>query len=106
MTSNSSDVIDMIDEALRDDNLETKQGLRFMAKVMREAMRAIAASDEKIPGLIFRLGVVETSFKEFLDAQKERREKDEAERNKWRWVFVSPVAAYVVIELLKWIMRP
>jgi len=62
------------------------------------------ASDSK-NSINTRLTNLETALTEFLQLQKQRREKDESERSKWRWVIITPMAGYVLIELLKWVFR-
>jgi hypothetical protein len=101
----ASAVIDRIDEALKDDKFETRQGLRFMAAVLKEAMQVIGDVAETKGSTNTRLTHLEEGLDAFLKAQKERREKDETERNKWRWVIITPMAGYVLVEIIKWVFR-
>lgn len=106
MTTSTSAIIEKIDELLDDDkNFTTRTGLRFMTSVMKEALQVIGDVAETKGSTNTRLSQLETALTEFLTAQRMRREKDESERNKWRWLFITPVAGYAVIELLKWVFR-
>ncbi len=107
MTNRADSVIDKIDGLLAesDVSLSTRSGLRLMGEVFKDAIRMIGDADETRRTMTTRLINVETAINTFLEAQTARREKDEAERTKWRWVMITPIASYVVIELLKWIFR-
>ena len=106
MTNTAGAIIEKIDKLLEDDsNFTTRIGLHFMTTVLKEAMQVILEVTESKGSTNTRLSNLETALNEFLKAQKERREKDEAERSKWRWVFITPIAGYALIELAKWIFR-
>jgi hypothetical protein len=99
-------IIEKIDHLLEDDNnFTTRTGLRFMTTVMREALELIGEASDSKNSINTRLTNLETALTEFLQLQKQRREKDESERSKWRWVIITPMAGYVLIELLKWVFR-
>lgn len=101
----SNTIIDKIDEALKDDKLETRQGLRFMATVLREAMKAIDEANEGRASTNTRLFNMEHGLNEFLEKQTGKEKKADEERTKWRWVIMTPMIAYVGVEILKWIFR-
>jgi len=98
-------VIDDINEALKDDNLETRQGLRFMATVLKKAIQVISVTEENRQSVNTRLGHVETALNQFLLAQEKKEKTANEERTKWRWAFIAPMAAYVALEIMKWIFR-
>ena len=104
--SQADGVIERIDEMLADDKtFNTRTGLRFMTSVMREAMNVIAEVSQSRVTTTSRLGNLENTINGFLEAQKAKNEKDEAERTKWRWALLGPTLAFAVLELIKWIFR-
>jgi len=98
-------VIDKIDEALKDDNLETRQGLRFMATVMKQALQVIGDVATANETITTRLGPMEVALNQFLLAQEKKEKRADEERTKWRWVIITPMIAYVGVEIIKWIFR-
>ena len=72
MNGTAGAVIEKIDEALKDDKFETRQGLRFMATVMKEAMGVIGDVAETKGSTNARLTNVENALNEFLKAQKDK----------------------------------
>ena len=68
-------VIEQIDEALKDDNLETRQGLRFMATVLRQAMRVIGDVADSKGSTNTRLTLVEGGLNEFLKSRRSKKRK-------------------------------
>jgi hypothetical protein len=99
-------VIEKIDEALKDDKFETRQGLRFMATVMKEAMEVIGNVAETKGTTNTRIANMEKAINDFLIAQTSKEEKAEAERGKWRWAIISPGIGIILIELIRWLSGP
>ena len=104
--STAAAVIDKIDEALKDDKFETRQGLRFMATVLKEAMQVIEDVAESKGSTNTRLTNMEKAINTFLIAQTKKEEKAEVERGKWRWAIISPGIGIVLIELFRWLSGP
>ena len=103
-TSPTNAIIEKIDQLLEDDdNFSTRTGLRFMTTVMREALQVIGDVADSKGSTITRLTNLEKALTEFLNTQKERRQKDETERGKWRWAIITPSLAIIILEIFKWI---
>ena len=102
----SHNVIEKIDTLLGDDkNFTTRTGLRFATSVMKEAMQVVSDVATKHESITTRLGTMELALNQFLLAQEKKEKRAEEERTKWRWVILTPMVAYVGIEILKWIFR-
>lgn len=104
-TTPSEDVIDKIDEALKDDNFETRQGLRFMATVLKGAMRVIGKEEQSKVSINTRLQNMETGLAEFLEKESRKDKKAEEERTKWRWIIITPIVGMILSEIFRWILR-
>ena len=96
-------VIEQIDEALKDDNLETRQGLRFMATVLRQAMRVIGDVAESKGSTNTRLTLVEGGLNEFLKKQEIKDKKAEEERQHWRWAIFGPMIVLLLNQAFDWV---
>lgn len=107
-----TEIIGKIDEMLREGNLETREGLRLQAEIIKEAfkyideMRKTKQDDTDIQSsMLTRIGNVENGLHEFILKREKEQERAESERQKWRWLIITPTAGYVVLETLKWIFR-
>ena len=105
LESISTAVIEQIDQALKDDNLETRQGLRFMATVLKNAMKFIDESNQSKGSTSTRLTNVENGLNEFLIAQEKKEKIANEERAKWRWTIIGSVLAVLISQLAQWIFR-
>lgn len=108
-----ADIVNKLDELLKDDkNFDTRAGLRFMTELVRDAFDYIEAqkkSDQDKTStqnsILTRLSHVENGLNDFMKLRKAEQEKAEVERRTWRWAIFTPITGYVVIEILKWILR-
>lgn len=106
MTPTADSVTTKIDEMLKDDkNFSTRQGVRFMTSIIRDALIVIAESATQNRSFEDRLEKVEALINNFLNAQKEKQKKDDEERSKWRWAFLAPTIALIVAEVFRWVTR-
>jgi len=105
IANTASAVIEKIDEALKDNNFETRQGLRFMATVMKEAMLVIGEVAESKNSTNTRLINLENGLNDFLLLQTKRQEHNEVERAKWRWAIIAPIVTLILAEIARWIFR-
>jgi len=99
----ANQVIDDIDEALKDDKLETRQGLRFMATVLQQAMRAIYADNASRDSTNSRLTLVEGGLNEFLKKQEAKEKNAETERQHWRWAIFGPMIVLLLNQAFDWV---
>jgi len=95
-------VIDKIDDALKNDNMETRQGLRFMATVMKEALLVIGDVATTNVTITTRLGPMETTLNQFLLAQEKKEKRADEERTKWRWAVIGPMIGMLIAEIVRW----
>lgn len=105
-------IIQKIDEMLREGNLETREGLRLQAEIIKEAFKYIEDERKRKQdntdvqnSMLTRIGNVENGLRDFMELRKREQEVNESERQKWRWVIITPMAGYVVLEIVKWIFR-
>lgn len=106
MAPTADSVTEKIDEMLKDDKtFSTRQGVRFMTSILKDALIVIADSVVSNKSFDTRLGKVETSLNEFLAAQKDKTKRDEEERSKWRWAFIAPTIGLIIAEIFRWIAR-
>ena len=101
-----------IDELLRDDrNFDTRAGLRLYAELVRDAFNYIEEEKEQKESdnqarisILTRLTNVENGLNDFLTLRKKEQEKNETERQKWRWAFITPTAGLIVVEVARWLL--
>ena len=96
----AQEVLNEIDEALEEDNLETRQGVKFTLKVLRAAMKEIAEAHTARMSTITRLGNVENGLNQFLQAQEKKEKSANEERQRWRWAILGPVIIISLNEVL------
>lgn len=113
MTPTADSVTIKIDEMLKDDkNFSTRQGVRFMTSILRDALIVIAESSINNNSLDKRLQDVESVLKQFISSQEKRdiqdKEKErinQDERNKWRWAILAPTITLILAEIFRWMTR-
>jgi len=107
----SKTITEQLDKLLADDkNFSTRSGLRFMTELVRDAFKFIndeqdnqKSTNEKLNSLDTRLGNVEKGLNDFLAIRRAEQEKNQSERTKWRWAFITPTIGLILIELFRWL---
>ncbi len=106
-------IAEKLDQLLADDrNFDTRAGLRFMTELVRDAFRYIEAEKkrqeeacERDESIDKRVGTIETNLNDFLAMRAKEQEKNEAERNKWRWAIITPTLGLIIAEVARWLLN-
>lgn len=104
--TNTDQVIQKIDELLKDDNnLTTRSGLRLVMSAWKESLEAVGQVFNTHASMTTRIGNVENGLNELIQKLEAKEKKAEEERSKWRWAVIVPLIGMILSQIMQWIFR-
>lgn len=107
----ASDLIDQLDDLLRDDRMDTSAGLHFLGELVKDAFKYIDEQRQKyeqdtdmMRSFATRIGNVEKGLNDFLTKREKEQDTAKDERTFYRRAVVGGIIVIVLNELARWFL--